>query len=258
MQHKSDFSQHARGEKTYLPLVVWTHVQVAQYDFWPDFLIKFLVRGPVISWPKIQLEDKNRLRCRMERHLLVKMLLTVSLGISGKQKIATAHVMRQFARWMSIFLIMKINNNILGAIRFKGNRILLLLLLLLMLPGATLIVRWLFFFLISMFRCSRTQWTCSKKKKQNKILTIEKYLKSIFVKEAVMTFSADKLSCQTQWLFYCGLKTCFFIQQHFEYIYILLKSYYYDVWYCVCCVESYGPHSVNKNGHNNLLTRIKS
>lgn len=134
------------GKKTYLPLVVWTHVQVAQYDFWPDFLIKFLVRGPVISWPKIQLEDKNRLRCRMERHLLVKMLLTVSLGISGKQKIATAHVMRQFARWMSIFLIMKINNNILGAIRFKGNRILLLLLLLLMLPGATLIVRWLFFF----------------------------------------------------------------------------------------------------------------
>lgn len=154
--------------KTYLPLVIWTHVQVAQYDFWPNFLIKFLVRGPVISWPKIQLEDKNRLRCGMERHLLVKMLLMVSLGISGKQKIATAQVMRQFARWMTIFLIMKINNNILGGIRFKGNRILLLLLLLLMLPGATLIVCWLFFFLISMFCCSRTHWTCSKKNKQTK------------------------------------------------------------------------------------------
>lgn len=33
----------------------------------------------------------------MEQHLLVKMLM-VSLGISGKQKIATAEVMRQFAR----------------------------------------------------------------------------------------------------------------------------------------------------------------
>lgn len=48
----------------------------------------------------------------------------VSLGISGKQKIATAQVVRQFARWMSIFLfiyflIMNINNIVLSAIRFR-------------------------------------------------------------------------------------------------------------------------------------------
>lgn len=34
---------------TYLPFVVWTHVQVAQYGFWPDLLIKFLICGPIIS-----------------------------------------------------------------------------------------------------------------------------------------------------------------------------------------------------------------
>lgn len=52
------FPKHARWERneeghakerTYLPLVVGTHIQVAQYDFRPDFPIKFLVRGPVVS-----------------------------------------------------------------------------------------------------------------------------------------------------------------------------------------------------------------
>lgn len=42
----------------------------------------------------------------MEKHLLVKMLM-VSLRISGKQKIVAAQVIRQFARWMDIFLIIK-------------------------------------------------------------------------------------------------------------------------------------------------------
>ena len=35
--------------KTYLPFVVRTHVQVAQDGFQPDFLIKFLICGPIIS-----------------------------------------------------------------------------------------------------------------------------------------------------------------------------------------------------------------
>lgn len=46
---------------------------------------------------------------RTARHLLVKMLM-VSLSISGKQKITTAEVVKQFAKWMEIFLIIKINN----------------------------------------------------------------------------------------------------------------------------------------------------
>lgn len=49
---------------------------------------------------------------RTVQHLVVMMLM-VSLSISGKQKIATAVVMKQFARWMDIFLIIKINKNIL-------------------------------------------------------------------------------------------------------------------------------------------------
>lgn len=35
--------------ETYLPFVIWTHIQVAQYHFRPDFLIKFLICCPVIS-----------------------------------------------------------------------------------------------------------------------------------------------------------------------------------------------------------------
>lgn len=39
---------------------------------------------------------------RTAQHLLVKMLM-VSLSISGKQKITTAEVVKQFAKWMEIF-----------------------------------------------------------------------------------------------------------------------------------------------------------
>ena len=91
---------HDLNAETYLPLVVRTHVQVAQDGFQPDFLIKFLVRGPVIGWPKIQLWDKaNRLCWRVK---IVKMLM-VSLSISGKQKIATADIMRQSATGIENF-----------------------------------------------------------------------------------------------------------------------------------------------------------
>lgn len=54
----------------------------------------------------------------MAQHLLVKMLM-VSLPISGKQKIATAEVMRQFAGGMEIFLIIKINKSIMCDPRCK-------------------------------------------------------------------------------------------------------------------------------------------
>lgn len=77
----------------------------------------------------------------MEQHLLVKMLM-VSLSVSGKQKIATAEVMMQFARWMEIFLIIKINQNILCGMH--GIEVLLLLLLL-MLWGINLILMFVVF-----------------------------------------------------------------------------------------------------------------
>lgn len=55
--------------ETYLSFVVWTHVQVAQYGFLSHFLIKFLICGPIISWPRIQLQDQlNKLCWRVKEN----------------------------------------------------------------------------------------------------------------------------------------------------------------------------------------------
>lgn len=83
----------------------------------------------------------------MEQHLLVKMLM-VSLRISGKQKIvAAAEVIRQFARWMEIFVIIINKQEYPVRHAFGGNEILILLLLFLMLQGANLFVKFMIFML---------------------------------------------------------------------------------------------------------------
>lgn len=84
-----------RSADTHLSLVVGTHVQVAQDGLGADFLIKFLIGGSIISWPKIQLKDEvNRLCGGLggEWSDTYLMELVASLGMSRKQKIAKAEV----------------------------------------------------------------------------------------------------------------------------------------------------------------------